>query len=150
MNLADLRASIGQERITILAAREHARATEKYIDMVFSYPGYADRDGSVPYQYRRTGLFLDTAAEIAAHIEQAYAALEPSARRKWVARERRQWNREHQDKPATQKVTKAFFDRLPQPAVEFHRQRPARKFEPAKADTRHQGYGLHRCNASTA
>lgn len=112
MDLADIRAGIGQEGITLVAAREHVKATEKYIDVVFAYPGNRDWEGAIPYWYRRTGLFLDTPEKVAAHIEKAYAALVPDARRKWVAREKQRWNREYRDKPANQKVTKSFFDRL--------------------------------------
>ena len=108
MDLAEVRASIGQKGITLLGAREHAKATEKYIDVVFAYPGQEDWVGAVPYWYRRTALFLETSAEIAAHIEKAYAALERDTRRKWVARERRRWNNEYRNKA----VTKPFFDQL--------------------------------------
>lgn len=108
MDLADIRAGINQAGITLVAAREHAKATEKYIDVVFAYPGQGDWEGAIPYWYRRTGLFLETSAEIAAHIEKAYAALEPNTRREWVARERRRWNSEYRNKT----VTKPFFDRL--------------------------------------
>lgn len=108
MDLADVRASIGQEGITLLGAREHKKATEKYIDVVFTYPGQEDWVGAVPYQYRRTALFLETSAEIAAHIEKAYAALEPGARQEWVDQERLRWNNEYRNKT----VTKPFFNQL--------------------------------------
>ena len=112
MEIADVRACIGQEGITLIGAREHSKADEKYIDVVFAYPGQRDWEGAIPYWYRRTGLFLDSPERAAEHIEKAYAALEPGTRRKWVNRERRLWNREYQNKPATQKVTKSFFDQL--------------------------------------
>ena len=108
MDIADVRACIGQEGITLTGAREHSKATEKYIDVVFAYPGQRDWVGAVPYQYRRTALFLETPGEISGHIEKAYQALERRTRQKWVDKERRLWNREHSSKT----VTKPFFDQL--------------------------------------
>ncbi len=108
MDVTKIRPHISREGITLLGAREHTKATEKYIDVVFAYPGQRDWNGSVPYQYRRTALFLETPEEIAAHLEKTYAALERDTRRKWVNRERRLWNREYRSKT----VTKPFFDQL--------------------------------------
>ena len=91
-----------------MGAREHSKATEKYIDVEFSHPGQRPWNGSIPYYYRRTALFLETPEGVAAHIEEAYQALLNQNKRKWVDRERRLWNKEHKGK----KVTIQFFDKL--------------------------------------
>ena len=108
MEISEVQVHINAEGITLVGAREHLKATEKYIDVVFSYPDQSDWNGSVPYYYRRTALFLESPEEIASHIEAAYGALKKGSRTKWVAAERRLWNTEHQKKS----VTKPFFDQL--------------------------------------
>lgn len=97
------------DKIRVLGLRGHAKASEKYVDVEFSYPkdnfGW---EGSIPYYYRRTGLFLETPEEIAELIKDAYSSLARENRKKWAKEERRLWNEKHKAK----KVTKVFFDQI--------------------------------------
>lgn len=46
--------------IKVLRERRHNEASEKYLDVIFSYVNGSKREGSVPIEYRRTGLFATT------------------------------------------------------------------------------------------
>ena len=108
MNITDIKKHISNKNIEIVGAREHSKASEKYIDVVFSYSNQPKWDGSIPYFYRRTGLFLESPQEIAQLIEKAYEAVKKENASKWVAAEKKLWAKEYKGKA----VTKPFFDKL--------------------------------------
>ena len=64
--------------------------------------------GSVPYQYRRTGTFLESSKHISQLIQGTYTAIKASNAKKWIAAEKQKWNTEHKNKA----VTKLFFKKL--------------------------------------
>ncbi len=87
----------------------HTKASESYIEVEF-----LDDDlnpywsGLVPYQYRRTGLFLDDERAIAAYLEGIAEYFQPNVREIWIQQEITYWN-EHL---SGRTVTKPFFDEL--------------------------------------
>ncbi len=108
MTIADIQKLIGNKNIKITGARVHSKASEKYIDVIFEYPNQKKWDGSIPYFYRRTGLFLESPQEIAQLIEKAYEAVKKENASKWVTAEKKLWQKEYKGKG----VTKPFFDKL--------------------------------------
>jgi len=108
MNIADIQKYIDNKKIKVIGERVHSKASEKYVDVIFSYPDQENWEGSVPYFYRRTGLFLEDPKEIAQLIERAYEAIKKENAEEWVATEKKLWNKEYRGK----EVTKPFFDKL--------------------------------------
>ncbi|MFC1595251.1 restriction endonuclease [Patescibacteria group bacterium] len=108
MDIIKIKKYIKNKNIKLVKARSHSKASEKYIDVVFSYTNQPDWDGSIPYFYRRTGLFLEAPEEIAQLIEKAYEAVKQDNAKKWITAEKKLWRKEYKGKT----VTKPFFDKL--------------------------------------
>lgn len=109
MNTEDIKRHVSITDIEVLKLRSHSKASEEYVDVAFNYPRLRKKIcTSIPYQYRRCGLFLDSPADIAGMIERAYKAMEKSTRENWVKKEKRFWDKENLGKT----VTKPFFDKL--------------------------------------
>lgn len=105
----EARAALTNPAIEVQGFRTHNKASEEYVIVRFHYsPTDSVWEGWVPYQYRRIGLAITTADQLAQWLDTIYAACEPGAATLWVQRERDRWHREHQGKA----VTKAFFDTL--------------------------------------
>jgi hypothetical protein len=108
MQTQDIQKFVKNPNITVTGLRVHAKASEKYVDVVFKYIKQDNWVGSIPYFYRRTGLFLETEKEIAELIEKAYESLKIENAKKWIVAEKKLWETEYQGKS----VTKPFFDKL--------------------------------------
>lgn len=92
--------------IAIPGMREHSKASEKYVDVVFTY-GDKKWHGSIPTTYRRTGLDLETREAIEEYLNKVYEAIAPGNHERWKAEQAAFWaGKSRAD------VTKAFFDRL--------------------------------------
>src|SRR3990167_2097651 len=98
MDISEIQKHITNTNIKLTGARVHSKASEKYIDVVFSYSNQPKWDGSIPYFYRRTGLFLETPQEVAQLIEKAYEAVKKENASKWVAAEKKLWEEEYKGK----------------------------------------------------
>jgi hypothetical protein len=95
--------------IKLLGTRDHTKASESYVDVVFTYPNEGRTwQGAIPYNYRRLGLFLEDPVEIAELIDTAYTALERDTAVTWREKEQQVWESEYANKA----VTKPFFDQL--------------------------------------
>lgn len=108
MQTQDIQKFVNNPNITVTGLRVHSKASEKYVDVVFKYIKQDTWVGSIPYFYRRTGLFLETEKEIAELIEKAYESLKIENAKKWIIAEKKLWETEYQGKS----VTKPFFDKL--------------------------------------
>lgn len=84
----------------------HAKASEKYIHVKFSYET-CEWDAWVPIEYRRTGLFLQTEDEIYAHLNLVYEQMHPKHFANWIQKQNEFWA--DKQRAAT---TKGFFDSL--------------------------------------
>lgn len=104
---ADIIKHLKNSSISVKALRHHSKASESYVDVVFSYDGKT-WEGSVPYYYRRTGLALEEAEPIAELLQVAYENCKPLKAKTWVETERAWWD-EH---GAGKLVTKEFFYKL--------------------------------------
>jgi len=103
----ELQKLVNPKAILIVGLREHSKASERYADVVFYYSS-GQWDGSIPFHYRRAGLFLEDSTQIANLIKDAYEASKPQNARKWIDGEKRKWNQDRSGKT----VTKPFFDAL--------------------------------------
>jgi hypothetical protein len=110
MSIDLLREHLANPYIRIISLPEpHTKASESYIEVEF-----LDEDlkpywsGLVPYQYRRTGLFLDDESAIAAYLDSIAEYFQPNTREIWIQQEIAYWN-EHL---SGRTVTKPFFDAL--------------------------------------
>lgn len=108
MELQGIQDLVNDPRIAVTRLRTHAKASEKYVDVIFRYPDQEDWDGSIPYSYRRTGLFLETETEIAELLKKAYVAVRNENAQRWLSAENTIWDTEYQGKS----VTRAFFTQL--------------------------------------
>lgn len=108
MEIQDIQKFINNPNITVVGLRIHSKASEKYVDVIFKYEKQEDWNGSIPYFYRRTGLFLETEKEVAELVEKAYEAINKENSDSWVSTEKKLWETEYQGKA----VTKPFFDKL--------------------------------------
>lgn len=94
--------------IIIRGYRDHAKASERYVDVRFRYPGKTV-EWSVPIEYRRTGVHLSEASdpEIMAYLTKVYRECHPTKWSTWRATQSQFWA----TKPNAV-VTKPFFDIL--------------------------------------
>ncbi len=94
--------------IKILGERAHAKASERYVDVVFRYPdeGGTEWQGSVPIQYRRTGIRAETDEEVRAVVRAAYEAMRPSRADAWMKEQDTFWATSRAN------VTRGFFEAL--------------------------------------
>src|SRR5438874_1221428 len=87
--------------------RSHAKASERYVDVVFSYEADGvNWEGSVPIEYRRTGVHAKSEDEIESIVQAAYEAMRPSLAPQWIADQKAFWDTRRAD------VTRLFFDAL--------------------------------------
>ena len=96
-------------QIEQLGKREHLKASETYIDVIFRYDTKMEFKTSVPIQYRRTGTNVDASdgKAIALYLSKVYDEVNPINWANW---------RKEQTKflagKAGAAVTKSFFDKL--------------------------------------
>jgi hypothetical protein len=94
------------KKILILGQRVHAKASEKYVDVLFAYENGVAFETSVPTEYRRTGTSIgDT--DINAYVERVYEAVNPKNRAKWKSDQKAFW----ESKPGAS-ITFSFFEKL--------------------------------------
>lgn len=108
-NLGDVSKNINNSNIKLVLLRSHLKATEKYIDVIFSYPSEKFTwEGSIPFQYRRRGMFLDDPKEVANLVQNSYEDLQPQVSKIWVETQKKKWINDFSSKS----VTKPFFNEL--------------------------------------
>ncbi len=88
--------------------REHNKASEKYIDVTIVQPDGFSWKGSIPYYYRRTGLFIETPDDLVEYLNSIYPFFSKTAVEEFALMESRRWEDEMKGKA----TTKAFFDQL--------------------------------------
>jgi hypothetical protein len=98
--------SLHSENIAVHAIWLHRKASEKYLDVTFSYPNGTYRFG-IPIEYRRTGLLLETTEEIKEYLFTAYEYCNPQKWTAWKEEQAAFWD----TKPGA-KITRPFFDAL--------------------------------------
>ncbi|MCX6382135.1 MAG: restriction endonuclease [Armatimonadetes bacterium] len=95
------------EEMQIYRERVHAKASERYVDVTFLYSDAPDWDGSIPIEYRRTGISLTDATEIESYVLQCREHCHPANWTAWQAEQAAFW----EAKPNAG-TTRSFFDGL--------------------------------------
>ena len=93
-------------KINKLATRNHSKASERYVDVLFKFDDGSSLETSVPVEYRRTGTDIPD-DEIDSYLESVHAEVDPANWASWQAEQMKFWA----DKPGAG-VTKSFFDVL--------------------------------------
>jgi hypothetical protein len=95
------------KNIKVIAGRTHTKASEEYVDVVFNYPEQkATWEGSVPIEYRRTGVSARTEKEIAELLDRTYEQTNPKNYDAWAKEQKAFWD------ASSKKVTRPFFEAL--------------------------------------
>ncbi len=95
------------EKIINRGQRNHSKASERYIDVRFEYDDGTVWIGSIPIEYRRTGIELHEPSDIEEYLKKAYFYCNPINYQKWRQEQKIFWA----DKTKAE-VTKPIFDIL--------------------------------------
>lgn len=107
VNLEEIKSLVGNKNIEIVGKRSHLKASEIYVDVNFKYPeNDYEWKGSVPIEYRRTGVSAQTSEEISRLLQDAYDAMHPDNYNKWLKEQEEFWSKNKKE------VTQSFFDGL--------------------------------------
>jgi hypothetical protein len=93
-------------KIIKVTNRNHSKASERYVDVIFKYDDGSVFETSVPVEYRRTGTDVPD-EEIDEYLETVRMEVAPTKWADWRAEQIKFWR----DKPGAG-VTKSFFDVL--------------------------------------
>lgn len=107
MDLKELQKCVSSD-IRILAFRKHSKASEKYVDVRITFSPNDIWEGSIPYYYRRTGIFIETVSELCEYLKSIKKFFKQDNIKKFVENEKKRF----QTEMAGKKVTKTFFDAL--------------------------------------
>ena len=95
------------EKIVTHSKRNHSKASESYINVTFRYDDSVKWEGSIPTEYRRTGIELTEDSDIEEYLKKVYIYCHPTHYLKWREEQEIFW------KPKVRAaVTKSFFDAL--------------------------------------
>lgn len=96
-------------QIEQLDKREHSKASETYIDVIFRYDTNTELKTSVPIQYRRTGTDIDAFDDkaIDSYLSKVYDEINPKNWDIWHKEQAKFWAEK-----SGAGVTKSFFDKL--------------------------------------
>lgn len=105
IDLQILREFLEDSGIEVFGIIEHGKASESYIEVEFTNFQWR---GYIPFQYRRTGLFIETEAALAEYLKNIQPFFSPEIVLQWIATERIWWETDMLGRT----VTKPFFDEL--------------------------------------
>lgn len=108
ISVSDLNRIINDPEIVVKGLRKHSKASENYVDLKFILPDGSEWEGSIPYFYRRTGLFIEDPEDLAAYLKEIKPHFSQSNIEKFKAEEKQRWENEM----AGKQTTKGFFDVL--------------------------------------
>jgi len=92
-------------KISRETTRFHSKASEKYVDVSFSYERYPDYITSIPLEYRRTGTEIAD-EDVDKYLEEVYAATHPNKWDTWKQEQCAFWGERNAE------TTKPFFNAL--------------------------------------
>ena len=107
MNKNKLEHLLSDDDIIIIDFREHLKASEKYIDVEIHNDDFIWK-GSIPYFYRRTGLFIENESDLAQYLSDIKIFFSKKNVESFIAMETKRWETDMSGK----KTTKEFFDCL--------------------------------------
>jgi len=94
--------------IKIVSFREHSKASEKYVDIQIFDNNDIIWEGSIPYYYRRTGLFIENELDLSDYLNGIKNIFTKKNIEEFVKLEKERWKKEMSGKA----TTKGFFDIL--------------------------------------
>ena len=96
-------------QIEQLGKRQHSKASETYVDVIFRYDTKTEIRTSVPIQYRRTGTDIDAFDDkaIYEYLSKVYDDINPKNWANWLKEQEIFWAEK-----SGAGVTKSFFDKL--------------------------------------
>lgn len=99
---------LNNKYIIVEGFREHSKASEKYIDVTIVQQDGFSWKGSIPYFYRRTGLFIETPEDLAEYLNKIHPLFSKKLISEFVVTEKKRW----EDEMSGKGKTKPFFDKL--------------------------------------
>ena len=107
-NLEKIKSLLKEHKFIKLGeVRNHTKASEIYIDVEFFFPDKKiNWIGSIPIEYRRTGVSFETSEEIADYIKKVYLLLNPRNYESWLTEQINFWDKSNKEK------TRPFFEGL--------------------------------------
>lgn len=107
MNLEKINEITVKEGISVGSIRHHGKASEVYAEVKFKFDNNSIYS-TIPYYYRRTGLFIETEEELIEYLIFIKKYFTPQAKEKFVNTYTQYSTKELKGK----KTTKPFFDKL--------------------------------------
>lgn len=108
MNIDKTNTMLDGSGIKVTGFRNHTKASEKYVDVTIFFSNDHVWEGSVPFYYRRTGLFLYDEDQLVKYLNRVKELFDKNSINNFVQQERKRWNEEMSE----MKVTAEFFDAL--------------------------------------
>ena len=108
ISVHDFNRLLDNKYIIVTGFREHTKASEKYVDVTIVQKDGFSWKGSIPYFYRRTGLFIETPEDLAEYLINIYPYFSKKSLEDFVSTETKRWAEEMNGK----ETTKGFFDKL--------------------------------------
>jgi len=93
------------DNVIVHELRKHSKASEKYVDVTFIDDDGFKWKGSIPYYYRRTGLFIESEKDLAEYLLSIKKYFTKSQISIWNKNEKEYWDLHCSNK----QVTKDFF-----------------------------------------
>lgn len=110
ISISEFTEILNNKNIIIKNFREHAKASEKYVDVKIVQSDGFYWEGSIPYYYRRTGLFIDTPKKLAEYLNKIYPLFDRKSISIFINTESKRWDSEGEFNG--KKTTKKFFNKL--------------------------------------
>jgi hypothetical protein len=107
MNIENIKNSVDKD-IKVIKFREHSKASEKYIDVEIYENSEIIWNGSIPYFYRRTGLFIEDEQSLIEYLNKIKIHFSKDNINTFIVMEKKRW----EDEMSGKKTTKGFFDIL--------------------------------------
>jgi hypothetical protein len=107
MIISEIRKYVDKD-IEVISLREHSKASEKYVDVRIFGKDEIVWEGSIPYYYRRTGIFIENEKELAEYLNDIKKYFNKENIEKFIVIEKKRWL----DDMSGKATTKGFFDVL--------------------------------------
>jgi hypothetical protein len=106
--IEDLNELLKDTGYTVLELREDLKSSEKYVDVIITQKDGFKWEGSIPYFYRRTGLFIDSTADLVDYLKSIKKYFTKTQIADFQKKERKFWK----DNMKGSDVTIHFFTEL--------------------------------------
>lgn len=104
----ELNSKLNAFGINVIAVREDLKSSEKYVDLVITQDDGFKWEGSIPYYYRRTGLFIQDIEDLVKYLKKVKVYFTKENIKKFQRKEKKYWK----DNIKNSDVTIHFFYEL--------------------------------------